>query len=104
VRFTHAGTKDSLQVWNAANTAVLPLGTVQLNADLVSANMTFNATMQTNGNGVEVVLGTVVGASALKTGAASPMGWTPSTLVTDRAGNSCLATAVTETGTSDRDF
>lgn len=103
------GGNDSLRVYNLANTAQLPLGTVNLGrTDYVTANLTFGATgtrstMAVTGNGFVVVLGT---ASAAGTTAAAngTMSWAPSTTAYDRAGNAAATTARTELGAADREF
>ncbi len=103
------GGNDSLRVYNLANTAQLPLGTVNLGrTDYVTANLTFGATgtrstMAVTGNGFVVVLGT---ASAAGTTAAAngTMSWAPSTTAYDRAGNAAATAARTELGVADREF
>jgi hypothetical protein len=104
-----SGTSDSVQIWNAANTSQLPLGSVSLGrSDYTSSTITFGATgmpstMTRSGSAVTIVLGT---ASATATTAAGTgtMTWTPSATATDRAGNAASTTARTETGTADGDF
>ncbi len=86
------GGNDELLVYNAQNTAALPLGSVNLNRNnYVSANITFGAsgtasTMTQSNATVTVVLGTQAGASARVNQKAS-VAWTPSTAAFDRAGN-----------------
>ena len=100
---------DQLQVFNAANTAQLPLGSVNLGrTDYVNANRTYGATgtassMSMIGNSITVVLGTASGAgsTAAATGA---MVWTPSATATDRAGNAASTANATETGAADKEF
>jgi hypothetical protein len=108
VRLVNAGT-DSLQIWNAANTTQLPLGTVSLGRnDYTTANITFGATgtpstMTRSGSAVTIVLGTpsAAASTAANTGT---MSWTPSATATDRAGNAASTTAKNETGAADGDF
>jgi len=100
---------DTVTIFNAANTTQLPLGSVSLGrADYTSASLTFGATgtassMTMSGNTVTITLGTQ---SAAATTAASTgtMSWTPSATATDAAGNAVSTTAVTESGTADREF
>jgi predicted ribosomally synthesized peptide with SipW-like signal peptide len=110
VRVNHGGQgNDSLLVYNPANTAQLPLGTVNLGrTDYVSANRTFGATgtkakMTRSGNSITVVLGTQSGAGT--TAATNgTMAWTPSASAYDRAGNANTTAAANETGAADREF
>jgi hypothetical protein len=102
-------TYDTLTVYNAGNTATLPLGSVDLGrTDYVTAARTFGATgtasaMTVAGNEVTLTLGT---ASGTTTTAASSgtLRWTPTTGSTDRAGNPLSASVKTEGGAADRDF
>jgi hypothetical protein len=100
---------DTAAIFNSANTAQAPLGSVNLGrTDYTAANITFGATgtastMTMSGNAITIKLGTqsAAGTTALSTGS---MIWTPSATATDRAGNAESTTARTETGTADRDF
>ena len=100
---------DTLTIYNAANAAQLPLGSVNLGrADYTSANLTFGAsgtasTMVLSGATVTITLGTQ-SAAAITAGATGAMTWTPSATVTDIAGNNASTTAVTESGAADREF
>lgn len=108
VRLNNSAT-DTVRVYNATNTAALPLGTVDLNADdYTSANRTFGltgipSTMASSGVTVTITLGTASGAV---TTAALPtaMVWTLPTTATDAAGNRAAATAATESGAADPSF
>jgi hypothetical protein len=102
-------TNDPLTVYNAANTAQLPLGSVSLGRnDYVSANATFGAsgtasTMVQSGNSITITLGT----ASAGTGTAASTGtmtWTPSASAYDRAGNAETTSARAETGSADREF
>lgn len=108
---------DALQVYNAANTTLLPLGTVDLGrADyvtgLLGGAITFGAgatasKMTMSGNSVTIVLGTYAPAGLAIRGTAlgnGTMAWTPVATPFDRAANAMSTTAVTETGTADKDF
>lgn len=109
VRFTNNGTTDSFAIWNAANNAQLPLGSVNTTGDYVSANLTFGATgtpstMIQSGSTVTITLGTASSTSVKTNLTANIMSWTPSATATDAAGNACSTTAKSETGTNDVDF
>jgi hypothetical protein len=102
-------TNDQFQIYNSANTAQLPLGSVNLaRTDYVTASRTFGATgtkakMTRSGNSITVVLGTQSGAGTTAA-ATGTMNWAPSTSAYDRAGNASTATAVNEGGTADKEF
>jgi hypothetical protein len=95
---------DSVEIWNAANTTQLPLGTVNLGSTAhVTATVTFTgSTMTLSGSSITVTLGTASGATSRAN--PSRMTWTPSATATDRAGNACSTTAANESGSNDRDF
>ncbi len=108
VRITNAA-GDPLTVFNATNTAQLPLGSVGLGRnDYVTASATFGATgtastMVQSGNAITVTLGTAsAGPSTASTN--GTMSWTPSASAYDRAGNAETTTARSETGSADREF
>jgi hypothetical protein len=100
---------DTVTIFNAANTAQLPLGSVNLGrSDYTSAGITFGATgtassMTMSGSTVTITLGTE-SAAATTAGATGTMTWTPSATATDGAGNAVSTTAVTESGTADKEF
>jgi hypothetical protein len=104
-----AGSNDQLVVYNAANSAALPLGSVNLGRNnYVSANVTFGAsgtasTMTQSGGVVTVTFGTLAGTTSTVTNNAA-LAWTPSTTAFDRAGNLMSATVANESGTNDRNF
>jgi hypothetical protein len=104
VRFVNAGTNDDLQIWNAADTAQLPLGTVALGANHVNGGgATFSgSTMVMSGSTITVTLGTQSGTT--RSTAGGMIVWMPVATPTDLAGNVCLATPVTESGPLDTDF
>ena len=103
------GGNDQLLVFNSANSAQLPLGSVNLGrTDYVTANLTFGASgtrsqMTMSGNSVTVALGTAsaAGTTAAATGTLT---WTPQATPTDRAGNALSTAAVTESGAADKEF
>lgn len=103
------GNSDVLTIYNATNSAALPLGTIDLNrADFVGANRTFGKTgtpsLLTLLDGVAtVVLGTASGTTTTSTSNTTTV-WSPAAGATDRAGNPTATTTRTEAGTSDREF
>jgi hypothetical protein len=110
VRIADGGAgNDILTVRNAANSAQLPIGSVNLGrGDYVTATRDFGASgtasqMAQTGNVIAITLGTASGTTATAAATAA-MIWTPSATATDTAGNASTTTAKTETGTADRDF
>jgi hypothetical protein len=110
VRITHGGVgNDVLTIRNAANSAQLPLGSLDLRrTDFVSVTRDFGASgtrsqMTQSGNTITLTLGTASGTTTTAAGTAS-MVWTPAASATDRAGNASSTAPRTETGTADRDF
>jgi hypothetical protein len=110
VRITDGGGgNDVLTVRNAANTAQLPLGSINLGRkDFVAATRDFGATgtasqMTPNGSAITLTLGTPSGTTSTAAGTGS-MVWSPSATATDRAGNPCSTATKTESGTVDLDF
>lgn len=109
---------DELVVDNAANTAALPLGTVNMGrgdyvAGVLGGSVYFGATgtpssMAMSGSKVTVTLGTYAAESILvaRTAAAGTgtMAWTPAATPYDRAGNAMSTAAATESGAADKDF
>jgi hypothetical protein len=109
VRLNTALSADNVTIYNAANSAQLPLGTIQMGrTDYTSSNRTFGAsgtasTMVLSGSAITITLGTQSGAATTAAGTGT-MAWTPSSTAQDRAGNACTTTARNETGTADKDF
>lgn len=109
VRIANMGGGDRLTVRNAANTAQLPLGTVNLTGTAyVTADRDFGATgtasrMVQSGSTITITLGTPSGATGTQAATAA-MAWTPVNTITDRAGNACATTVTNETGGADVDF
>lgn len=109
VRITNAAGGDTLEIANAANSALLPFGSVNLGGTgYVGANRTFGAsgtasTMTMSGSSVTIVLGTASAAGTTHSGNTT-MSWTPSATATDRAGNACSTTVLTEAGPADVEF
>jgi hypothetical protein len=100
---------DRVTIRNAANSAQMPFGTVNLvGTSYVTANRDFGATGTPSstivvGNTVVVTLGTASGAVGTQAAPAN-MVWTPVTGAHDRAGLTCQTTAATEGGGLDLEF
>ncbi|HEY5142851.1 MAG TPA: Ig-like domain-containing protein, partial [Solirubrobacteraceae bacterium] len=113
-RFIDAGANDGLTLLNAGATATLGIagGTtttrgVRFGVDLVSANVTFTATMTLSADRktVTVVLGTPDAPAGIRPGpvAAANSAWTINTAAQDLVGNAVTGGTVTEAD-NDRDF
>jgi hypothetical protein len=108
VRLNNA-TKDTVTIYNSTNATLLPLGTITLPAaDYTTASITFGAsgtasTMVMEGTKIVVTLGTQ-SAAATTAAATGTMSWTPAVGATDASGNPTATTAVTESGTADKEF
>jgi len=101
------GGRDSIQVYDAANSTLLNLGTVNLgdNQYVKKGNAIFTgSTMAQSGSSIVITLGVPGGGDLQTVTAAANMVWTPSALAMDFAGNPCSITAVTESGVSDVEF
>jgi hypothetical protein len=107
---TSHGGQDTVTIYNAANTVLLPLGTARLGRnDYVSANRTFGATgtastLTQSGNGYVLTLGTASGTTNTVLLNLGTMSWYPASGATDRAGNAMGTTAIDESGSDDREF
>lgn len=110
---------DSVQIWNAANSTVLPLGAVDLGrsdyvAGLLGGNVRFGAsgtpsTMTMSGSTVTIVLGTynataIVDPARVTAGGNGTATWTPAAGPYDRAENAMSTAAATESGAADKEF
>jgi len=113
---------DELVVDNAANSGVLPLGTVDMGGGeyvtsllggALGGSIYFGATgtpssMTMTGNTVTVTLGFYSAESILvgraTAGAAGTMVWTPAATPYDRAGNVMSTAPASESGAADKDF
>ncbi len=102
---------DTVQIWNAANTAQLPLGSVDLGRIdyILTGTATFGASgtasaMTMSGSAVTITLGTAGGSGTNTAAGNGTMTWTPSATPTDGAGNPMSVTPRTETGAADREF
>lgn len=103
VRLNQA-TTDTMTIWNAANTAQLPMGSVRIGTGHVTSSAVLNATMIRTENTILITFGTQVSGTVSTSAANVTMRWTPSTTAKDLAGNSMSSTARTETGAADREF
>jgi hypothetical protein len=102
-------TADTVQVWNAANSAQLPLGVITLPSGTYVGGLTgtdsatFGAsgtasTMVMSGSTITITLGTAGGSQAATAGVLpGAMSWIPSATATDRAGNASSTATVAET-------
>ncbi|MDQ6650256.1 MAG: Ig-like domain repeat protein, partial [Actinomycetota bacterium] len=92
-------------IYNSADTAVLPLGTIDLGGTgYVSGTLNFTgSSMVMSGSTVTVTLGTPSG-STLAGGMAAPMMWSPVAGPVDRAGNAMVLTTRTQAGPSRLQF
>ena len=97
---------DSIAIYNQANTAQLPLGSVDLGSlGYTNADVNFtSSTMSMSGSVITVTLGTASGAGAQAPLIGPVMSWTPSIIPTDRAANACLGTPALEPGALDKEF
>jgi hypothetical protein len=108
-RITDSTTNDRLEIYDGANTTRTNLtaaGTaLNLSADYVATNATYNATMQRVGNTFVITFGALTSGTR-KTGARKGrMSWTPSTSATDLAGNAVSGATISEAGgRSDTEF
>jgi hypothetical protein len=88
VRINNQGGNDRLEVWNAANTARLPLTNtfVNLNNNYVTANSTFTATMVQGGATITVTLVALTEGTVQTDATTGTLSWPPSATATDLAG------------------
>jgi hypothetical protein len=109
---------DAVQIYNAANSTVLPLGTIDMGrgdyvAGLLGGTITFGATgtastMVMSGNTITVTLGTYTGGGIVygrtTAGGVGAMVWTPVATPFDWAGNLQSVTPATQSGTPRKNF
>ncbi|UUY01758.1 hypothetical protein LRS13_13600 [Svornostia abyssi] len=96
VRFVDNGLNDRVEIYNGANTAQLPLGTITTNQQFVTADRAFTtSTMAQSNTTVTITLGTPSGAT-IATNVGGIMSWSPSAALFDRAGNPMPGAAVPE--------
>jgi hypothetical protein len=108
VRFTHHNQGDRVMIYNAANTAALPLAAgsgVVLDADYLASSATFAGTLTTTGSTFTVTLGArTAGAVNATAPGAGTMTWSPSNGARDFVGKACSTTNRTESGAADAEF
>lgn len=107
---------DTVQIWNAANNAQLPLGVISLPTGTYVGGLSgtdsavFGATgtastMVMSGSTIAITLGTASGSQGAGPGLLpGAMSWVPSATATDRAGNASATTTVNEAAPSDTEF
>jgi hypothetical protein len=106
VHINNQGGNDRLEIWNAGNTAKLPLTNtfLALTNNYVTADSTFAGTMVQNGASITITLGAFGGGTLNTDATTGLMAWAPSATATDLAGNACSTTSVNEGGAADTDF
>jgi signal peptidase I len=105
---------DSLRVFNSANNAALPFGTVDLlRTDYTGGGLAgtqspvyfTGSTMLQSGSVITMTLGTATNATATTAGGTATMSWASTTSPWDAAGNTATGNVVSETGSpADSDF
>jgi hypothetical protein len=102
---------DTIQVWDVPHVTQIPFGTIDLGRkdyitshsyDVFGASGT-PSTMVMSGSTITLTLGTPSVTAETATGSGT-MTWTPSASATDRAGNAASTSAVTESGSGDKEF
>ena len=110
VRLNNNNGGDLLEIRNAAGSAVLPFGTINLGrTDFIGAGgggqATFPAsTMTRSGTAITVVLGGTVTGNPTTAAGTGTMVWTPSATVRNLAGGAMSTAAFNEPAPLDRDF
>ena len=97
---------DRLEVWNQAENATLPLGTLFFGrTDYISGTPAWfpGSIMTMSGSTVTLVLGTPSDPTDVAAGSGA-LTWSPSSAATDHAGNPVSTAAVNEAPPADRDF
>jgi hypothetical protein len=111
VRLVNNAGGDLITVWDTANTAQLPLGSINAGRnDYTTGTVVFGpstgatkSTMVQSGSTITITLGTVTSGTTTTAGNTGNMVWTPSATAYDRAANSASTATYTETD-ADRDF
>ena len=109
VRVGNAGTTDSMEFYDSANTTALGLlgsGTaLTISIDYVNGPTVFNATMAQSGATVTVTIGSLVSGTVVsKPKGTNPMVWQTSSAALGMTGKPVFPTTVTESGVADNDF
>jgi chitinase len=106
VRVKDVGAADEMDFLTTGGTRlnlVLGAADLKLNANFVSSDAEFNATMTQSGAAITITLGTKI-SGTLATAGAGTITWRPSSAATDLSGNASGTATVTESGISDVDF
>jgi hypothetical protein len=106
VRVVQQGGGDRVQIWNAGNTAQLPIGVIRLNrTDYVTATSSFtNSSMTLVGGVLTVTLGTTTSTNVTTAAGTATMRYNATATITDLAGNPASTANRNETGPADVDF
>ena len=105
VRIADGGARDTLTVYNSANTTLTGLATVvQLDRDVAAAAARFAGTLVRSGAQVTLTLGALQTGAIVPAPGAGTLGWTPSATALDAVGLPALTTPVTESGAADEDL
>ena len=105
VRINNGGNTDTFEIYDAANSARLPLtNTVVTAGNHVTANTTFAATMVQSGASITITLGNLTAGTVRTDNSNVTLSWPSSATPTDIAGNACTGNTVSEGGAADKDF
>jgi Bacterial Ig domain/Bacterial Ig-like domain (group 3) len=108
-RIGESTTNDRFELYDAANTTRTNLtaagSPLNLSADYVATNATYNATMQRVGNTITVTFGAQTSGTSRTGARKGKMAWTPAAAATDLGGNAMSGATINETGgSSDTEF
>ncbi len=107
VRLVNGAASDALEIWNAADTSQLPLGTILLGrTDYTSQTRRFTSstmTMTMSDTTIRITLGNPSG-GVRTAGGTGAMTWTPTSVPYDLAGNALLTAPAVEGGAADVEF
>lgn len=108
VRILNNANNDNLRIRNAADSALLPMGTVQLGENYVTGTTRWGvtgtpSTMVQNGTTITVTLGTLTGSTLPAAGDATAL-WNPPNSLADAADNALTNANPTESGAADPNF
>jgi hypothetical protein len=106
VLITDGGASNDTLTFRSTGAVVLPLGSIALVNNYVTATATFNATMTQSGTSIVVTLGTLISGTPSTDSHKSALSWSTATVsgATDRAGNALAGSTVAEIGKADADF
>jgi hypothetical protein len=105
VVITDVSATDSITIQSSGGVA-LPLGTIALNSQYVTATSTFSATMVQSGASIVVTLGAMITGIPHTANKKATLTWGAGTVTgaTDRAANALVDSTITESGIADLDF